>query len=138
MNDIPEAFYLTAVTPLGPVSRLGSFFDVSRFDKAVLLKGGTSRLRARLLALAADEAEKRGFAVKRVLSPERPGESEAVFWNKTAILDSCYPCCIEPEYPSVFEEILWLGECFDGKLLKSYREDIIQLKNRIKITTFNS
>ncbi len=125
-SDILSRFYLSAVTPLGFVSRLCSLCDPEKFDRVILLKGGSPALRSGLLADAAEQAKQRGFAVSTVLSALEQGEPEAVFWNSTAVIDSATPYCIEPRLPSAFEDILWLGGCYD-KALRQHRGEIAAL-----------
>lgn len=118
--DIISDLYLSAVTPLGFVSR-SSCLCGSLQRHVFLLKGGTASLRSRLIREAADIALTQGFSVKRVLSSLDDGLLEAAFWDGTAVIDSAPPYSIEPTIPSAMETVVWL-DCFDGGLCRSAKE----------------
>jgi len=127
--DILSNFYLSAVTPLGFSSRLAAICDPELFDRIILLKGGSPAMRSQLLSDAAEYAEKGGAAVKRILSAFNKDRSEAVFWNRTAVIDAAAPSPIEPGLPTAFEDIVWLGGCYDSLGLRQKREELIDLDN---------
>ena len=47
--------------------------------------------------------------------------------DKTAVIDSAPPYCIEPTLPCAFEEVVWLGSCYDDAV-RSMRNELIRLQ----------
>lgn len=125
-----KRFYLSANTPLGFVSRLNLLCDADRFSRIILLKGGTRRKRAELISCAAKSADAAGQCVEFAVSADSENAPEAAFWGKTAIIDSARPHAIEPHYPGVVEEILWLGDCYQAERLHPKKTDIMALTDR--------
>ncbi|WMJ82821.1 hypothetical protein ACS3UN_01735 [Oscillospiraceae bacterium LTW-04] len=123
-------FYLSANTPLGFVSRLNMLCDADRFSRILLLKGGTRKRRAELISFAAKAADAAGHCVHLVASVDSASAPEAAYWGDTALIDSAHPHVIEPRYPGVVEEILWLGDCFDTEKLRQNKPTIIALTDK--------
>lgn len=117
-----KSYSLTALTPLGTVSRLNSLCDAEKFDKITLLKGGSRSIRARAIQFAAKQAK------NSVLITNADSQiPEAAILGKMAIIDAAEPHPIEPKFPSAFEEVIWLGDCCDSALLRQNRKQIIAL-----------
>ena len=127
-SDIFPAFYLSAVTPLGFVSRLSSLCDRSRLEHVYLLKGGSRSLRSQFILDAAAHAENFSKEAALVPSALERDKFEAAFWDNTAVIDAAPPYCIEPLIPSAFEDVLWLGGCYK-KELRHKLPEFIELKN---------
>lgn len=123
-------FYLSANTPLGFVSRLNLLCDPNRFSHILLLKGGTRKRRAELINFAAETARAAKKDVHLVASVNSLNEPEAVYWKQFAIIDSAHPFAIEPRYPGLVEDVVWLGHCFDSKKLLARRDKIITLTEK--------
>ena len=123
ITELPfEYFYLSAVTPLGTVSRTGQLLLSDEFSKVVLLKGGTTMLHSELLKSAADEAAKRGLKVKIALSAADDSLIEAVFWNDTAVADGSFPFDIEPPFFGCKLRPMWLGDAVNWQKASEKRE----------------
>lgn len=128
MSDtVLNRYFLSAHTPLGFVSRLGALCNHQRFERVLLVKGGSESMRSRLIERIAAAAQDMGFEVTRIAGASA-GKTEAAFWQNAAVIDSALPHPIEPQYPSVVEEVLWLGDCMEDKKLILRRNEIIALK----------
>lgn len=125
-----KSYSLTALTPLGTVSRLKTLSDTEKFDKITLLKGGSRAARARAIKLAAAQAQNSTLIVNA--DSQIP---EAAILGNREIIDAAEPHPIEPNFPSAFEEVVWLGECYDNALLRQNRAEIIALTCQIKERT---
>lgn len=113
MSDaLLKSYSLTAFTPSGTVSRLCSLCDSDKFDRVILLKGGSRRARADMLLSVEAAAKKHSLSPVSVTNADT-ALPEAVFFNKTALIDAAAPNPIEPKYPTAFEEVLWLGSLYD-------------------------
>lgn len=123
-----KSYSLTALTPLGEISRLENLCDSRKFDRVFLLKGGSRSARESVLKQLFETAAEKNFA-PTVITNADTAAPEAVFWGKTAIISAAEPHPIEPKFPSAVENVIWLGDCFDSENLRQNLGELKVLAN---------
>lgn len=121
-----KSYSLTALTPFGEISRLESLCDSRKFDRVHLLKGGSRTARETVLKHCFEAAMGENFSPTMITNADTAAP-EAVFWGKTAVISAAAPHPIEPKFPTAFENIIWLGECFDSKILRQRLGELTEL-----------
>ncbi len=130
-DSLLKSYSLTTFTPMGTVSRLDLLCDSGRFDRVILLKGGSRLSRAGVILSAKSAAESRSLSAT-LLTNADTARPEAVIFGRTALLDAAAPCPIEPKFPSALEEIFWLGEWQNNALLSRSLGELQSLDRQAK------
>lgn len=127
-NDNVCNFFMSAITPKGFVSNLSDLANEEIYRKCYLIKGGAGSGKSTLIKsassiLAADNAHCEVIHCSLDLS----SLDGAIFSrSRITFADATAPHIIEPRYPSAFEEVVSLYECFDEKILSDYKSEIIK------------
>ncbi|MBQ4561841.1 MAG: hypothetical protein IJA55_05925 [Clostridia bacterium] len=101
-------------------------------NKHYIIKGGPGTGKSSLMKAAANFAENKGMCVERFYCSSDPDSLDGIIINELSvgITDGTAPHSADPVYPGVCDEIINLGEFWDGSVLSSSKEYIIQTTNK--------
>ncbi len=106
----------------------------ARADFVYIIKGGPGTGKSSFMRRYALRAEAEGKRVEYYYCSSDPTSLDGVliFTDERAvgILDGTAPHVSEPKFPGAREEIVNLGECWNGELLRKQRNEIIALSER--------
>ena len=123
IHDRQNTFFAASNTGVGFVSYFEDIFGHCR--RHYILKGGPGTGKSYFLHRVAEEAELLGNTVQRYLCSSDPDSLDGICIaeKSIAILDGTSPHVVEPKLPGAREEIVNLGQFWDGaKLQNRYRE----------------
>ena len=122
-------YFYGSNTSQGFISCFDNLYEKTPEMKMYILKGGPGTGKSSLMKKVADIADK--FYEDLILAPcsSDPDSLDAVIIRskKICIADGTSPHVLEPKFPGVVEEIINLGECWDGEKLKANGNEIIKL-----------
>lgn len=124
-------FFLAANSAQGFFSLFNELYKADEGWKAYIIKGGPGTGKSGLMKRIAKAAEERGFEVERIICSSDPDSLDAIIIpeKKLCFADGTAPHVMEAKYPGAVEEIINLGQFWDGKALENNREHIITLTN---------
>ncbi len=106
----------------------------SRADLLYIIKGGPGTGKSTFMKKYAHIAEDRGDKVEYYYCSSDPSSLDGVLIfgkeRTVGIIDGTPPHASEPKFPGAREEIVNLGECWDGELLRKQKNEIIALSER--------
>ena len=99
-------------------------FDRKKLERVYIIKGGPGTGKSRFMRDAAEYSEKRGYSVEYYNCSSDPDSLDGIIIDgRIALLDGTAPHAVEPEIPGARDEIINLGEFWDGiKLAQRYSE----------------
>lgn len=120
MSENQVSFFAGANTPGEFVSLFDGLYDAYGNWRAFIIKGGPGTGKSGLMKRVAAGIEREGFFVERLYCSSDPASLDAIRIpeKRTCILDGTAPHTMEPKFPGAVEEILNLGEFWDGELLR--------------------
>ena len=97
--------------------------------KMYIIKGGPGTGKSSLMKKVIAEAENRKFICEKIHCSSDPSSIDAVIIPelKISIADGTSPHTIEPVYPGVCEEIIYMGDCWNTKSLKLNSDKIKEI-----------
>lgn len=127
-------FFLAANSGEGFVSHFGDCFNAFDGWRAFIIKGGPGTGKSSFMKYIAVRAADKGYTVELCPCSSDPGSLDGVIIKeiKTVLLDGTSPHIVEPKHPAVCEEIINLGEFWDGEKLKANADEIIAVTNQNK------
>ncbi len=106
----------------------------ARADLVYIIKGGPGTGKSSFMKKQARRAEAEGRLVEYYYCSSDPSSLDGVLIfggeRTVGILDGTPPHVCEPKFPGAREEIVNLGECWDGELLRKQKNEIIALSER--------
>ena len=109
----------------GFVSFFGALFDRSEIRRRIIIKGGPGTGKSSLLRRLAADAEARGRRVRRYRCSSDPDSLDGIVVDGVlAVFDGTAPHAAEPLIPGARDEIVNLGEFWDGDGLARRYEEI--------------
>ncbi len=106
----------------------------SRAELLYIIKGGPGTGKSTFMKKHAKRAEESGSEVEYYYCSSDPSSLDGVliFCREMVIgiIDGTPPHDSEPKFPGAREEIVNLGECWDGELLRKQKNEIIALSER--------
>ncbi len=106
----------------------------ARADFVYIIKGGPGTGKSSFMKRYASLAEREGRAVEYYYCSSDPSSLDGVLIESAGemvgILDGTAPHTSEPKFPGAREEIVNLGACWNGELLRKQKNEIIALCDR--------
>ncbi len=126
MQTKGAVFFLAANSSKGFFSLFDELYDYDSGWKAYIIKGGPGTGKSGLMKKVAQRAEEYGYEVEKIICSSDPDSLDGVIipGKKICFADGTSPHVIEPKYPGAVEEILNLGQFWDGNKLYNDREHI--------------
>lgn len=111
-------------------------FDRSDVDRVWAVKGGPGTGKSRFLCDLAEASERRGWRAEYIYCSSDPDSLDGVILSgngrRIALLDATAPHLFEPSLPGAREEIVNLGEFWNGEALAARKEEIRELNEKKK------
>lgn len=119
-------------TPQGFFNLFADFFPPEG-QRLFLLKGGPGTGKSSLMRKLEDRLTKEGLAVERFLCGSDPKSLDAIYFPQIGVgmMDATSPHERDPRYPGAVDEILPLGNHWDGAALRKNAAHIRELSNAI-------
>ena len=116
----------------GFVSRFRNWFDPRDLKRVFYLKGGPGTGKSTLLKGLAAHARRLGLDCLTFRCSSDPHSLDGVLVPKVGFgaVDATPPHSLECTLPGAVDELVDLGRCWDGALLRPLREEIAQLQAR--------
>lgn len=131
-----DCYFAASNSGDGFISYFDKIFDNSLFDHIYILKGGPGTGKSSLMKQAAAYAKKQGQKTEKILCSSDPESLDGVIIysnnKRTAILDGTAPHTRDCSLPGVVDEIVDLGQFWNGKTLKEHRTEIEILNDKKK------
>lgn len=127
-------YFLGANSGEGFVSHFGDSFDVFDGWRGIIIKGGPGTGKSSFMKYIAVKAADAGYSIELCPCSSDPDSLDGIIIKeiKTAVIDGTAPHVVEPVYPGACEEIINLGEFWNGETLYKQAEKIITVTNQNK------
>lgn len=101
-------------------------------NRVYIIKGGPGTGKSTLMKRFAELGELRGHTVERYYCSSDSRSLDGVVLRDVGIgiIDGTSPHCTEPKYPGAREEIVYLGDLWNGEMLRSRMDEIKVLCER--------
>ncbi len=134
MSNFDYKYFLASNSAEGFVSVFKERYNAKDGWQSFIIKGGPGTGKSSFMKYIASKAIEKGFLIELCPCSSDPDSLDALIIpeKRIIVLDGTAPHTVEPTYPAVCEEILNFGEFWDTKVLKSQRQDIINLINKNK------
>lgn len=133
MSDAKIRYFLGANTPMGFKSYFSYLTDSRQLDRLYILKGGPGTGKSSIMKKIAAAAEQRGLSCQYIHCSSDPDSLDGIYLKeiRTAMLDGTAPHTLEPALPGAFEELVYLSDCWDKRLLRLNLDEIRKLSEGI-------
>ncbi|MBQ8203827.1 MAG: hypothetical protein IJZ75_06065 [Clostridia bacterium] len=134
MENTFEKYFLAANSCEGFCEHFTDCYSLKKGWRAYIIKGGPGTGKSSFMKYVALKAKDRGMRVKLCVCSSDPNSLDAIIIEdiKTVILDGTAPHIVEPKNPGVCEEILNLGQFWDGDILRHNKERICEIVDKNK------
>ena len=134
MENIFSKYFLAANSGEGFKSCFGDSYDYSDGWRAYIIKGGPGTGKSSFMKYVVVSAVDKGYSVELCPCSSDPDSLDGVIIKekKVIILDGTAPHVVEPKFPGVCEEIINLGEFWNGELLRARSAEIIAVTAKNK------
>ena len=107
-------------------------FDVKKYSKIYIIKGGPGTGKSYFMKNVAEYAEELGFSVTYIYCSSDPNSLDGIIIEelKIAILDGTAPHACEASLPGAAENIVNLGEFWNTSVLSGSRKIIENLNSQ--------
>ena len=123
-----ERYFAAANSGRGFVSFYGDVFEGARIRKRYIVKGGPGTGKSRFLKDVAAFAEGQGKTVSYFHCSSDPDSLDGIVIDgEIAMMDGTAPHTVEPTVPGARDELVNLGEFWDGERLALYYNEIVTL-----------
>ena len=121
-------------TPEGFYSYYGYILDQREASSIICLKGGPGTGKSGFMKGIAEYFREKGENVDYFRCSSDPGSLDGILLKerKVAVLDGTSPHIIDPKTPGAVDMIVNLGECWDGGVIRQYKNHIMQSDMMIK------
>ena len=129
-----NGYFAAANSRGGFVSFFKDIFRNGELDYLYIIKGGSGTGKSRLMREIAVMAEKAGDEVEYFYCSSDPKSLDGIILKKrrVGVIDGTPPHAEEPSLPGCYDEIISLGEFWDGRILRQNREQIAELTEKKK------
>lgn len=123
------AFFMGANTPGGFVSLFDELYNPSGTGRCYIIKGGPGTGKSSFMKRLAEKAENLGHSCEYIYCASDPSSLDGIIIPSLEVCfaDGTSPHVIEPKYPGAVEQLVNLGDCWDGKPLRESRDEIREL-----------
>lgn len=134
MENQFQKYFLGANSGEGFVSHFGDSFDSFDGWRGIIIKGGPGTGKSSFMKYIAAKAVDAGYTVELCPCSSDPDSLDGIIIKeiKTVVLDGTSPHVVEPVYPGTCEEIINLGEFWNGEALREKADEIINVTNQNK------
>ena len=129
MDKALNGFFLGCSSPAGFRSFFSELYSPHEGGYAYIIKGGPGTGKSTLMKKISNILTENGFENECIFCSSDPSSLDGVIVPalNCCIADGTSPHVIEPKYPGASEEIVNLGQLWDGEALKDKKESIIRL-----------
>ena len=129
-----NGYFAAANSRGGFVSFFEDVFRSGELDYLYIIKGGSGTGKSRLMREIATAAEKSGDEAEFFYCSSDPMSLDGIILKKrrVGVIDGTPPHTEEPSLPGCYDEIINLGEFWDGRILRENRERIAELTAKKK------
>ncbi len=122
-----KKYFLGGNTPRGFYSCYDSLINLKTAENVFIIKGGPGTGKSSVMKKVAKYAEDCGIAVEKAYCSSDPDSLDAIIIPrlKLAMVDGTRPHIVDPKYPGCCEEIINLGDFWEGDKIKENRRKII-------------
>ncbi len=122
-------YFLGANSGEGFVSHFADNYDFADGWRAYIIKGGPGTGKSSFMKYVAVRAADMGHSVELCPCSSDPDSLDGVIIKdiKTIILDGTAPHVVEPKFAGVCEEIINLGQFWNGEILRKKADEIINI-----------
>lgn len=126
--DEGEVLFAAANSGRGFFSFYSQVFGRKEIERRYIIKGGPGTGKSSLMKKVAAYASERGHAVCSYRCSSDPDSLDGVVLDgKIALLDGTAPHAMDAEWPGVRDELINLGEFWDGEALTKHYGEIVSL-----------
>ena len=123
-----EIYFAAANSGEGFISYYGEIFEKEGIRKRYILQGGPGTGKSSFMRRIAEHAEERGMRTVYYSCSSDPDSLDGVILDgRIAVLDGTAPHTVELRYPGARDEIVNLGEFWDGDALSRCYNEIVSL-----------
>ncbi len=123
-----EVYFAAANGGRGFVSYYGQIFEGEEIRKRYILQGGPGTGKSGFMRRIAQHAEERGVKVVYYSCSSDPDSLDGLILDgRIAVMDGTAPHTVDPRYPGARDEIVNLGEFWDGESLGRCYNEIVSL-----------
>ena len=123
-----STLFAAANSGRGFVSFYDRIFGREQIKRRYIIKGGPGTGKSSFMREVARYAEEQGMAVEYYRCSSDPDSLDGIVLDeRIAMLDGTAPHAMEPELPGARDEIVNLGEFWDGERLADYYNEIVAL-----------
>lgn len=132
MDKKTQKFFLGANSCEGFVSAFADSYKPTEGWRSYVIKGGPGTGKSSFMKHFAVHAEEQGEEVILCPCSSDPNSLDGVILpgKKAVILDGTAPHVVEPKWPGVCEEIVNLGDFWNGEKLRESAEEIFEVSNK--------
>ena len=113
----------------GFVSFYDRVFDRPGIKRRYIIKGGPGTGKSSFMRSVAEDAERRGMAVEYYRCSSDPDSLDGIILDgRIAMIDGTAPHCVEPKIAGARDEIVNLGEFWDGDALAERYNDVVSFQ----------
>lgn len=137
IENSSETYFAGANTAAGFVGCYADIVDEKKLERVYVIKGGSGTGKSSLMRKCAEMVESAGLGVKYYLCGSDPDSLDCVVFDKRiAVLDGTSPHVRDMTYPGAASELIDVSRYWDGDMLETERENIINLtSNKSKCYT---
>lgn len=113
----------------GFVSFYEQIFDRPKIGRRYIIKGGPGTGKSSFMRAVAADAERKGMAVEYYRCSSDPDSLDGIILDgRIAMVDGTAPHCVEPKIVGARDEIVNLGEFWDGEALAERYNDVVSFQ----------
>ncbi len=122
-------YFLAANSAEGFVSHFADNYDYLDCWRAYIIKGGPGTGKSSFMKYIVTKAVDKGYSVELCPCSSDPDSLDGVIIKniKTIILDGTAPHVLEPKFAGVCEEIINLGQFWNGEKLRKAAQEIVNI-----------
>lgn len=130
-------FFLGSLSPTGYYSYFKKAYPQLEHGTVLLLKSGPGCGKSKLLTRISQKLLQEGETVERIHCSAQPASLDGVICQRLqfAAFDATGPHCLEPDYPSAFEQIIPLYSYLNSSLLANQRRQIAEFSEQNRRAT---
>ena len=122
-------WFAAANSGSGFVSFYEQVFDRPEIGRRYIIKGGPGTGKSSFMKRVAAHAEEHGMAVEYYRCSSDPDSLDGIILDgRIAMIDGTAPHCVEPSVVGARDEIVNLGEFWDGERLAERYNDVVSLQ----------
>ena len=127
-GEVPSTLFAAANSGRGFVSFYDRIFGRDQITRRYIVKGGPGTGKSSFMRQIARYAEEQGMAVEYYRCSSDPDSLDGIVLDgRIAMMDGTAPHTVEPELPGARDEIVNLGEFWDGERLAGHYNEIVAL-----------